>query len=151
MARKMPSVDTRPAPPLRPDFEFCIPGPPVSAQAKNRDRLHEWQARVAAAAKSAWPDDAPPITGDLEVMISEFSEFRTRDRDNVAKPILDAMQGVVYRDDRQLASVHIEWCDINGAYVVRNMSPVVAAALSVGGEFLWIRVSAHRPRRDLRQ
>ena len=105
--------------------------------------------RVAAATRSAWPDDKPPMACDVEVYISEFSEFATRDRDNMAKPVLDAMQGVVYGNDRQVKNLRVEWCDIDGAYVVRHMSPIVAAALSVGEEFLWVRVSAHVPRKDL--
>jgi hypothetical protein len=37
---------------------------------------------------------------DVEVRISEFSEFATRDRDNMAKPVLDALQGIAYENDR---------------------------------------------------
>lgn len=48
-----------------------------------------------------------------------------------------------------MKGVHIEWCDIGGAYVVRYMSPVVAAALSAGKEFVWVRATAHVPRKDL--
>jgi hypothetical protein len=105
--------------------------------------------RVAAAAQAAWPDARPPMACDVEVYISEFSEYATRDRDNMAKPVLDAMQGIVYEDDKQVKNLHVEWCDIDGAYVVRHMSPIVAAALGVGHEFLWVRVSAHAPRKDL--
>lgn len=121
----------------------------MSAQARNRRLLRDWAMRVTAAARAVWPEGKPPMAGDVEVWISEFSEFATRDRDNMAKPVLDAMQGVVYGDDRQVKTIHIEWCDIGGSYVVRHMSPVVALALSVGREFLWVRVSAHVPRKDL--
>lgn len=134
---------------LRPDLEFQLPGPAISAQTRNRRLLREWSARVAEAARAAWPVNRLPMTGDVEVAISEFSEAATRDRDNMAKPILDTMQGLAYENDRQVKSVHVEWCDIAGAYVVRYMSPIVAAALVAGREFLWIRVSAHRPRKGL--
>lgn len=130
-------------------LEFQLAGPAVSAQSRNRRLLGEWSARVAQAARSAWPVGRPPMAGEVEVTISEFSEAATRDRDNMAKPILDAMQGVAYENDRQVRSVHVEWCDIAGAYVVRYMSPVVAAALVAGREFLWVRVSVHVPRRSL--
>jgi len=149
VARRRTKVAAAIAPPPRPDFEFQVRGPAVSAQAKNRLLLEDWKARVTAAARSAWPDGKPPMAGDVEVWISEFSEFATRDGDNMAKPVLDAMQRVVYGNDRQVKRSHIEWCDIDGAYVVRHMSPIVAAALSVGEEFLWVRVSAHVPRKDL--
>ena len=134
---------------LRPDLEFQVPGPAISAQTRNKRLLRDWTARVSDAARTAWPAGRTPMMGDVEVAISEFSEAATRDRDNMAKPILDAMQGFVYENDRQVKSVHVEWCDIAGAYVVRHMSPVVAAALVAGREFLWIRVSVHSPRRGL--
>lgn len=86
---------------------------------------------------------------DVDVHIGEFSGYATRDRDNLAKPVLDAIQGVVYENDKQIKVLHAEWCDIDGAYVVRHMSPIVAIALGAGHEFLWVRVSAHAPRKDL--
>lgn len=87
------------------------------------------------------------MTGDVKVYISESSQAATRDKDNMAKPILDALRGFAYANDRQVKGVHIELCDIGGAYVVRYMSPVVAAALSAGKEFAWVRVTAHVPRK----
>lgn len=149
MARQRSTAATAITPSLRPEFEFQVQGPAISAQAKNRRLLRDWAMRVAAAARGAWPDDKPRMAGEVEVHISEFSDYATRDRDNMAKPVLDAMQGVVYDNDRQVKHVHVEWCDIGGSYVVRHMSPVVALALSVGKEFLWVRVSAHTPRKDL--
>ena len=147
--RRRGKIATATPPLVRPTFEFQVRGPPISAQAKNKQVLGEWKARVAAAARDAWPDGTGPMVGDVEVHISEFSEFATRDRDNMAKPMLDAMQGLVYGNDRQVKALRVEWCDIDGAYVVRRMSPVVAAALSAGHEFLWVRVSVHAPREDL--
>lgn len=67
----------------------------------------------------------------------------------MAKPVLDAMQGIVYGNDRQVQRVQAEWCDIEGSYIVRFMSSVVAASLSAGKEFLWVRVSSNAPRKDL--
>jgi hypothetical protein len=66
---------------VSPDFEFCVEGPAVSAQAKNRRLLHDWSAKVAAAAQTAWPKGKSLMEGDLKVFVSEFSEFATMDRD----------------------------------------------------------------------
>ena len=146
VARRRGKVATATPPLVRPIFEFQVRGPAVSAQAKNRRLLGAWKTRVAAAARGAWPGGTAPMVCDVEVYISEFA---TRDRDNMAKPVLDAMQGLVYGNDRQVKALRVEWCDIEGTYVVRRMSPVVAAALSAGHEFLWVRVSVHVPRKDL--
>ena len=59
------------------------------------------------------------------------------------------MQGIAYANDSQIKRLRVEWCDIDGRYVVRHMSPVVAAALSLGREFLWVRVWRYAPRTDL--
>jgi crossover junction endodeoxyribonuclease RusA len=134
---------------LWPVFEFCVAGPAVSAQAKNKRLLRDWSTRVAAAARRAWPKGKPPTVANVEVYISEFSEFATADRDNMAKPVLDAMESIVYKNDKQVKHLHVEWCDIEGSYVVRYMSPVVAAALSAGTEFLWVRILRNSPRKSL--
>jgi hypothetical protein len=106
-------------------------------------------AQVRSAAQTAWPPDQPPFSGDLEASISEFSERATRDRDNMAKPILDVLQGIAYNNDRQVKALHVDWRDINGPYIVRFMSPIVAAALSAGYEFLWVRIRINIPSMDL--
>jgi crossover junction endodeoxyribonuclease RusA len=143
------SVKVVPAPPRPSDFEFCIEGPALSARAKNKTRLRDWTARVSAAAKAAWPKRRPPMAGEVDVYIGEFSEVATTDRDNLAKPVLDAMQGIAYENDSQVKGLHVEWCDIEGSYVVRFMSPILAKALTIGREFLWVRVSRHVPRQDM--
>jgi crossover junction endodeoxyribonuclease RusA len=105
--------------------------------------------QVKEAARRSWREDWPPWDCDVTVQITEFSEIATRDLDNLAKPILDAMQGVAYINDRQVKALHVDRCDIEGSYVVRYMSPVLAAALSEGDEFLWVRVSPFVPRSRL--
>lgn len=89
------------------------------------------------------------MDGELRVSISEFSDYPTRDRDNMAKPILDVLQGIVYKNDRQVTSLNVDWRDLNGRFIVRYMSPVVAASLSEGHEFVWVRVSPGAAREDL--
>ena len=75
-------------------IEFCVEGVALSARAKVRADLRAWQEKIASQAKAA-AGDARVIVDAVDVRISEFSETRTRDRDNVAKPILDALQGIV--------------------------------------------------------
>ncbi len=103
---------------------------------------------MAHAARAQKPDTSP-TKSEVEVWITEFSVYPTRDRDNLAKPILDALQGVTYLNDSQVRRLSVEWCDINGSYTVRFMSPRLANALSVGAEFLWVRVTTFEPREGL--
>ena len=123
---------------VAPSFECVVVGRAVSAQARIRFGVRDWRSKVANAASEVWPQNRPPSSEAIEIRISEFCEDAVRDRDNLAKPILDALQGLVYADDRQVKRLHVEWCDINGAYRVRVMSPLVATALCRGLDFVWI-------------
>jgi hypothetical protein len=93
MPRRRGKAATISAPPRPPDFEFFVLGPAISARARHKLLLRAWSARVSAAAQAAWPAHKAPMTGDVDVFISEFSEFATTDRDNMAKPVLDAIKG----------------------------------------------------------
>lgn len=133
--------------------EFCVKGVAVSWRAggrrgENRRRLQLWRDAVAGGATCAVAG-SPIFSGKVTVNIALFSEQQGPDLDNMAKPILDAMQGIVYENDRQVAGHLAEWCDIDGFYEVRFMSRVVAAAMSEGSPFVWVRVLRHQPRSAL--
>ncbi len=129
-------------------FEFCVRGPSISAQAKNKRRLILWRGTVSDGARVACAGRSIDVSS-LELRLTEFSDIASKDRDNMAKPIQDAMQGILFENDRQILRLHVEWRDINGRYIVRHMSPVVAAALSAGHEFIWIRLFRHVPNETL--
>lgn len=139
MARR-PSNRNRPDDTLRPDFEFCVLGRPVSAQAQNRLLLHEWKAVVRAAAQAAWAGTRTRFAGDVELRMTHYSERRIADRDNFLKPIQDALQGVVYEDDGQIRDSTSNWRNINGRLTIRNLSLPLAVTFSNGSEFLHVRV-----------
>lgn len=105
--------------------------------------------KAAQAAKR--PSSNSVIPGDIEVRVTEFSTFRAADRDNIAKPICDALQGIVFHNDRQIAKLLTEWRDIEGRYKVRFISPAVAKAFISGDEFVWVQVYDFRPREALDQ
>lgn len=121
-------------------FEFVIAGPPVSQQARRRRRRDEWKEAVRAAAESYWPADAPPFVGPLAVTIYYFYEDAALDVDNLVKPFLDALIGLVYEDDRQISDLVCRRRDFRGPFVVRDVSPTLADGLVGGREFLYVRV-----------
>jgi hypothetical protein len=137
---RRPANRDRPDDHRKPHFEFCVIGRPVSAQAKNRVLLRRWQETVSRAAVAAWPSGQKPLEGDLEVRVTQYSERRVADRDNLIKPILDALQSIAYLDDRQVRDATSNWRDINGRFTVRFVSLPLAVAFSSGAEFLHIRV-----------
>ena len=133
----------------RPDFEFCVVGRPVSAQALRRSLLQSWKAKVAAAARAARPSTQPLFRGDVELRVTHYSERRIADRDNLLKPIQDALQGVACSDDRQVKDATSNWRNINGRFVVRSISLPLAMAFSNGNEFLHVRLWRSGGQEDL--
>ena len=76
---------------------------------------------------------------DVELRVTHYSERRVSDRDNLVKPIQDALQGVFYFNDKQIKDVLCNWRNIDGKFTIRYVSPLLAAAFSNGDEFLHVR------------
>ncbi len=129
-------------------FEFCVEGTPKSSQASSRSK-NIWKGKVSAAATSAWPPGAPLLSTDIEVEISYFYEGPALDVDNMLKPILDAIIGIAIEDDSIVTDVKGRKRNINSAYRVRKLSPVLAAGFCRGTEFVYIRISDAPDHQDL--
>ena len=72
----------------------------MTAEGKAIKEAYAWEA------KSQWRDK--PLTDDLHVHVTfYFGSRRKRDLDNQNKIILDALSGVVYEDDSQIAELHL--------------------------------------------
>jgi hypothetical protein len=52
------------------------------------------------------------------------------DVDNMAKPILDALKGLVYSDDSQVTDLLCRKRDLKGDLRIQNPSPVLLASFS---------------------
>lgn len=86
----------------KPLLEFWIPGRPQSAQKRGSNSMYVDRIRHAASGLLDAPIASPRV--DVEVWFCAPAVTRP-DVDNVLKPILDALVGVVYVDDRQVRSV----------------------------------------------
>lgn len=72
----------------------------MTAEGKALKEQYQWEA------KSQWRE--APLTGDIEVSITlYFGTKRRVDIDNFNKLSLDALTGIVYEDDSQIARLHI--------------------------------------------
>ena len=78
--------------------------------------------------------------GPLNVKITYYYEGGALDVDNMQKPILDALEGIVYDDDGCVTDVAGRKRDINGRFRVRGMSPSLARAFAQGSEFVHVVV-----------
>jgi hypothetical protein len=117
---------------------IIVPGRPVSINA-DVPRRRAWAAAVADAARAAFPQ--PLVDDDLLVTVTFWYDRRPDfDTDNISKPICDALQGIVYGDDDQIAERRARRKDINGAYHLRGVDPGILVAISNGAEFVSIEV-----------
>jgi crossover junction endodeoxyribonuclease RusA len=62
------------------------------------------------------------------------------DGDNMIKPIQDALEGLVYVNDRQVHEPHARMINLDQA-TIPDVSPVLAEGLSLGEEFLHISIT----------
>jgi hypothetical protein len=125
-------------------FEFVVDGSPISARSRYRARLADWKARVAAAAAEHWRSTLFP--GKVYVVVTYYHERKTArlDSDNMIKPILDALTGVVYLDDRQASHIEARSVNLDVVFLIHRAGPLVAAKSLGSGEFLHIRIEEER-------
>jgi crossover junction endodeoxyribonuclease RusA len=121
-------------------FEFTIQGPPVSNQTRNRARLLLWKQDVRAAAQARIPAGTSPVRDPVQVTITYYYEGDSPDVDNIIKPIQDALNGLVFTDDAQVAETKSRKRLLNGSYEIKGASGVLLQGFSAGVGFLHIRV-----------
>lgn len=88
------------------------------------------RGRVRTKEYAAWSENArweiqaqrpKKIDGPVVVEVEVYRTRANRDVDGPLKPLLDAMTGLVYADDKQVAEVTIRWADVEG--VVLRVRP----------------------------
>ena len=120
--------------------EFVLLQTPVSQQARRRQRVREWTSTVAAAARQAHGADRPAHTQPAAVAITYYFVQTDIDLDNLAKPVLDGMKGVVLHDDQQIVELLIRKRTINAANQMVDLPELIVDALLSDQEFLHVAV-----------
>jgi crossover junction endodeoxyribonuclease RusA len=119
--------------------EFVVFGVPASSQSANKARKHSWVSAVKAAAQAQWT--IPPVDVKVKVTITHYQRGGTLpDVDNMAKPILDAITGTVWVDDRQVDSATPGRVDLDGMYRIAGLSMVLAEGFSRDEPFVHVRI-----------
>lgn len=126
-----------------PTFEFVVPGPAVSLRAsrKSARRYQAWIVTVRSAAQKEWPAGQRPSDRAVEVAISTYFTNSPPDVDNIIKPILDALNGLVYEDDEQVYRVTSQKISLSAKGRGDDPNPLVADALRQWDELLHIVVT----------
>ena len=121
-------------------LEFVIDGPPVSQQARRRERVRQWRDAVRRVAEQQWQAGALPVTGPIMLTVIYFYDRGSMDIDNLPKPISDALKGLVYRDDEQVTDIVCRKRNLNRELRIEHPSLVLAEGFSRGNQFLYIAI-----------
>lgn len=126
-------------------FEFIVVGRPVSLQTKQKKRLSEWKSTVRRAAAQNW-SQAEPLDHFLKIMLTYYfdvplqQENTVPDSDNVIKPVREALKGLIYAEDSQVADFVSRRRNLNRSFRIRGISQALAEGFCQGKEFVHIRV-----------
>jgi hypothetical protein len=101
-----------------------------------------WQSTVRDEAAKHWPVGQQPLSVPLQITVVYYHDSPSAriDNDNLVKPIQDALNGLVYRDDNLITDVIVRKTDLNGLFQVKGMASVVAEGFVRGEEFLYVRI-----------
>lgn len=95
---------------------------------------------MQSVAEQYW-DAEPPFAGEVLVTITYFFRDGSPDVDNMPKPILDALKGLVYSDDSQVTDLLCRKRDRNRDIQFQNPSPMLLETLGQSEQFLHITVA----------
>ena len=102
-------------------FEFISARKPASVNRKNSNRGKETKSTFIESLRreaQATYQDTPMLEGELYARIIWFHQNRPGDPDNIIKPILDALQTVVYDDDKAIVKVASERFNLRAISIV---------------------------------
>lgn len=120
-------------------LEFHLTGTPISLQGRSASK-ERWKTEVKKAARQriaqtvdwAWLDPEP-----LALTIYYFPSIPMGgDIDNIVKPIMDALVGVAYLDDKSIERVIVQKFepDLGWAFAAPSMQLAVALSTAAGSE-----------------
>ena len=126
-------------------FEFVIPQRPVSQQARRQSRLREWKEFVARHARVAMSGPQTLATEPVAMRLLYLYDEAALDVDNILKPIQDALVGILITDDFVITDVEIRRRWRGTTFTLNAVTPVLAAGLALGREFVYVILSDAPP------
>lgn len=118
-------------------FSFVVMGIPRSSQAKSQN---SWKEKVRSAAAKKWGND-PPLEDEVSAVILYFYRAGSVDVDNMVKPILDAMNTLVYVDDGQILQIIARRTELATGLDISGAAPELVEALNADSDFVFVQVN----------
>lgn len=96
--------------------------------------------RVQSVAIQHWSEEGRPTGEAVTVTIVFIHDNLQIDVDNVSKPILDALKGLIFEDDAQVTDLICRKRNLNDALTVRGDSRILIEALGYERPFVYLRI-----------
>ncbi|MFC1913904.1 RusA family crossover junction endodeoxyribonuclease [Chloroflexota bacterium] len=106
----------------KPAFRIWVQGHPQSVQGTPK-HLAQHRERIAESARQVVPYPAKSKRIDIEIYFQSRRPLRP-DVDNIIKPILDALNGIVYFDDSQVRSIRVAAFPVDEPYGISGPTSV---------------------------
>ena len=87
-----------------------------------------------------WSETGRPTEEAVTVTIVFIHDNLQIDVDNVSKPILDALKGLIFKDDAQVTDLTCRKRNLNDALTVRSDSRILIEALAYERPFVYLRI-----------
>lgn len=124
-------------------FEFVVFGVPISLQTNNRTLLQAWKTQVRQTAIALLPISVIPTCDPVQVEIAYYYKSGFIDIDNLAKPILDALNLLIYIDDKQITDLLIRKRAIDSQSTIQNNSSIIIQNLQQNKPFVLIKIDSY--------
>jgi crossover junction endodeoxyribonuclease RusA len=125
-------------------MEFIVRGAPRSVNASPHSR-NLWRDRVAEAARNQLEPNHLLIEEEISIVVLYFYRGQgSLDVDNIGKPLIDALKGVVFRDDVQISELLVRKTSVAESLSLTGASPILTEAFErmsqQRSDFVYIRV-----------
>ena len=127
------------------NFEFLIPRRPLSVQAKPK-KLQAWKLFVRSEAAKNWIGS--PLESDVRLTLVYLCDESPPDIDNIIKPIQDALIGVVFGDDSQIADVDSHRRFLDQSFDLTRLPVILLAGIATRQECVYVRIGKSLPLED---
>jgi hypothetical protein len=131
-------------------FEFLIPRGPVSNQTRNKINRREWIRLVNEEAQKVWTGSSPIKDANLQLTLiylcrGNYGDRNLLDTDNIIKPIQDALNKLVYEDDKLVSDVESHRRFLSEPIDMTNLPLLLRKGVIIGKECVYVKVSESQP------
>ena len=131
-------------------FELLIRKRPVSNQTRNKINRREWIRLVNEEAQKVWTGSSPIKDANLQLTLiylcrGNYGDRNLIDTDNIIKPIQDALNELVYEDDKLVSDVESHRRFLSEPIDMTNLPLLLRKGVIIGKECVYVKVSESQP------